>query len=191
MSTVLMDKKEEIVMRLVHFFVTECDYTPIVVNGVKNEIWLENIDGPYRIIRINSNYIHNKEQYNFDLFKTKSIVKQIKKKTLSLKMNTLNIFLDLNQDIKLAQDKNIASIIIKNNNDLKHNHELVSYFPEIKDKLMDKTDGIDLIVNVTNDINSKTALDNKNYEDIFKPKKLIATKLLILICCIVYLLTSL
>ena len=79
MSTILMNKKEEYVMKLVHYFVTEKNYTPIVVNGVKNEIWLENNDRPYKIVRINSNYIHNPEQYNYDLFKTKSIVKQIKK----------------------------------------------------------------------------------------------------------------
>ena len=51
--------KDEIIMRLVHYFVTEEDYQPIIVNGVKNEIWLENLDAPYRIVRINSNYIHN------------------------------------------------------------------------------------------------------------------------------------
>ena len=62
MSTVIMNNKDEILMSLVHYFVTEKDYTPIVVKGVKDEIWLENTEGPYRIIRINSNYIHNDEQ---------------------------------------------------------------------------------------------------------------------------------
>ena len=37
MST-LVDKKDEIVMRLVHYFITEENYQPIIVNGVKNEI---------------------------------------------------------------------------------------------------------------------------------------------------------
>ena len=36
----IMNKKDELVMRLVHYFVTEEDYQPIIVNGVKNEIWL-------------------------------------------------------------------------------------------------------------------------------------------------------
>ena len=44
-------------------FVTEEDYEPILVNGVKNEVWLENLDAPYKVIRINSNYIHNEEQH--------------------------------------------------------------------------------------------------------------------------------
>ena len=52
MSTIVMNKNDEIIMKLVHYFVTEQNYNPIVVNGVKDEIWLENQDGPYRIIRI-------------------------------------------------------------------------------------------------------------------------------------------
>ena len=64
---VLMNKKDEMIMRLVHYFITEENYSPIVVNGVKDEIWLQNQDGPYKIIRINANYIHNKEQYEFDI----------------------------------------------------------------------------------------------------------------------------
>ena len=92
METVSINNKDEIVMKLVHYFVTKCNYTPIVVNGVQNEVWLENLDGPYRIIRINSNYIHNKEQFNRDLFKIRNVVKQIKKKTLSFNINTLNIW---------------------------------------------------------------------------------------------------
>ena len=85
---VVVDKKEDIVMRLVHYFITEENYQPIIVNGVKNEVWLENLDGPYRIIRINTNYIHNNEQIAADIYKTKSVIKQIKKKTLSFKVNT-------------------------------------------------------------------------------------------------------
>ena len=52
MSSISMDKKDEIVMKLVHFLVTKENYTPIVVNGVRNEVWLENVEGPYKIIRI-------------------------------------------------------------------------------------------------------------------------------------------
>ena len=188
MSTVVMDKKEELVMRLVHYFVTQENYTPIVVNGVKNEIWLENIDGPYRIVRINSNYIHNKEQYNFDIFKTKNIIDQIKKKTLSIKMNTLNIFLDLNSDVNLENNKNISSVVINNSKDIKKNDLIVNSYPNIKDKLINNEKGIDLIINVTNDINQKTATENKQYEATFKPKKIIVTNVIIGLCVLVYLL---
>ena len=113
MSEVVIQKKDDIVMRLIHYFITEKNYTPIVVRGVKDEVWLENDEGPYRIIRINSNYIHNEEQYKMDMFKIKSVMKQIKKKTLALKMNALNIFLDVNDDVKIKEEKNIDSVVLK------------------------------------------------------------------------------
>ena len=45
MTQVVMDNKEEIVMKLTHFLITKENYTPIVVNGTKNEVWLENQEG--------------------------------------------------------------------------------------------------------------------------------------------------
>jgi len=68
MNTIL-NNKDEMIMSLVHYFVTEENYTPINVQGAQNEIWLENLEGPYKIVRINSKYIHNTEQYKMDLFK--------------------------------------------------------------------------------------------------------------------------
>lgn len=181
MSTVLVDKKEDIVMRLVHYFITNQNYSPIVVNGVKNEVWLENIDGPYKIIRISSNYIHNDEQFSNDIYKTKSIMHQIKRKTLSFKMNTLNIFLDVNDHVNIEDTKNISSIRLNNVNDIKKNEIIIDAFPDISSNLLDNTKGIDLIINVTNDINEKTAKENKSYDNVFRPKKIILTNLLIAI----------
>ena len=144
MTQVVMDKKEEIVMKLTHFLITKENYTPIVVNGTKNEVWLENQEGPYKIIRINSNYIHNNEQYKFDLFKIRNITAQVKKKTLSFKMNVLNIFLDINDDIKLDDVKNIRSISIKNSKDLLKNETLKETFPKIDSELLQEKNNIDL-----------------------------------------------
>ncbi len=186
MSQILMDNKEKIVMRLVHYLITKENYTPIVVNGVKNEVWLENNEGPYKIVRINSNYIHNKEQYRFDIFKINNIAKQIKKKTLSLKVNVLNIFLDLNDDIKVGEVKNIESISIKDTDELVDNEIINNAFPSIKNELIEDNDNVDLLLNVTNDINEKTARENKIYEAVFKPKKIIVTNLLITLCILVY-----
>ena len=106
MSTIVMNKKDELIMKLVHYFITEQNYNPIVVNGVKDEIWLENTKGPYRIIRINSNSIFNREQLDYDYYKAASITKQIKKKTLSLHVDVLNIMLELNEDLKLSDEDN-------------------------------------------------------------------------------------
>ena len=185
MDSVVVREKDDIVMRLLHYFVTEQNYAPIVVRGVKDEIWLENDEGPYRIIRINSNYIHNEEQFKVDIFKTKSVMKQIKKKTLSLKMNALNIFLDVNESVELEEVKDIDSVKVNSINDVMSN-ELSKLFPDIKDKLMLDEQGIELILNITNDINNKTEKENKIYENIFKEKQTIVTKLLICICAIMF-----
>ena len=77
-----LDDKNLMVMKLLHYFITEKNYNPIILQGVDNEIWLENLNENYEIIRIVSNHIHNDEQYDFDVFKTKRILKKIKKKTL-------------------------------------------------------------------------------------------------------------
>lgn len=183
MSTVVMNKKDEIIMRLVHYFVTEKNYTPIVVNGVKDEIWLENQEGPYKIVRINANYIHNKEQYKFDVFKINNVMRQIKKKTVSFSMNTLNILLDVNDEIQIPEEKHINSVVIRNMKDAKKKLKSDS-FPDIDLKLLDESTGMDLILNVTKDINEKTEKENKVYESTFKPKKIIITNLIIAICII-------
>ena len=188
MSSISMDKKAEIVMKLVHFLVTKENYTPIVVNGVRNEVWLENVEGPYKIIRINSNYIHNKEQFNFDIYKTNNVARQIKKKTLSWKMNVLNIFLDLNDDVKLDSIDHIDNIKVNDTQDLVHNQIVVEAFPNIEKDIINADNDVDLIVNVTNDINSKTAKENRKYEEVFKPKKIVVTYVLIELCTLVYIL---
>ncbi len=183
----ITNKNDEMVMALVHYFITEENYTPIMVKGVKDEIWLENIDGPYRIIRINSNHIHNEEQYNFDLFKTSRVMEQIKKKTLSLKMNALNILVDVGDNFKVKQeDKNILSIVLDDVSKFIDNKNIKDLFPKINNKLIKDKEGIDLIINVTNDINAKTMEHNEEYTKIFSPKKMIVTPILILICFVMF-----
>ncbi len=182
----ILNKNDEMVMSLVHYFITEENYTPIVVKGVKDEIWLENLDGPYRIIRINFNYIHNDEQYKFDIFKTKRVVKQIKKKTMSFNVNTLNIFLNLNEGVHILEEKNLANVKYTDINEILKDKNIETVFPNIKNKLIKDKEGIDLIVNVTNDINAKTVEDNKLFTKIFEPKKIIVTPLLIALSVIVF-----
>lgn len=186
MSTVVMNKKDEIIMKLVHYFITEENYNPIVVNGVKDEIWLENSEGPYKIVRINSNNIFNKEQLSYDYYKIESVVKQIKKKTFSFKMNTLNILLDVNEDLKIEDTKNITAVPLLNEDLNITDKSILDAFPDINEKLLKDTTGVDLIVNVTKDINEKTEKTNKVYEKTFKPKPIVLTNLIIAICVIVF-----
>ncbi len=190
MSTIL-NNKDELVMSLVHYFVTEENYTPINVQGVKNEIWLENLEGPYKIVRINSKYIHNNEQLELDLLKMGFVIKQIKKKTLSLKMNALNICLDLNNivDLNTGKDDAIDTVDLESIKDIKKDNLVSKRFPNIKTNKFKRASNLEGIINVTDDINKKTEEENKKYENIFKPKKIIATKVIILICVLMHVLT--
>ena len=187
MGTILINKKDEIVMKLVHYFITEKNYTPIVVGGVKDEIWLESNDGPYRIIRINSKYIHNNEQFDFDVFKTENIMNQIKKKTFSFSVNTLNILLDTNENVKIKDMKNISTIKVDSINDLNNEKELITNFPDIKNKLKNKINDIDFVIKVTKEINEKTEKENKKYEKTFSPKKIVITPAIIAINIFIFL----
>ena len=186
MPSLIIRKNEQIMMSLVHYFVTKENYSPINVQGVKDEIWLENLDGPYRVIRISCNKVINDEQYKFDLFKVQHIIKQIKKKTLSFKMNALNIYLDLDKKVEPRLYNNIETINVNSLNDIKKNKELKEIFPNLENELLDTKDGLDLIINVTHDINEKTYKDNKLFEKVFSPKKIIMTKLILLICIVMY-----
>ncbi len=185
MNTITITRKDEIVMRLVHYFITEENYAPIIVNGVKDEIWLENSDAKYKIVRINSNYIHNEEQFRTDLFKIYNVMRQIKRKTVSFTMNTLNIFLDVNENVKIEDEKHIKSIILKDVSK-KETSKIEKYFPGIENKLLKDSEGFDLILNVTEDINKKNAKTNQIYEATFKPKKIIVTYLLMALCVIYF-----
>ncbi len=191
MSTILMDKKEETIMKLVHYFITEENYNPIVVNGVKDEIWLENSEGPYRIVRINSNNIFNEEQLNYDYYKINSIVKQIKKKTFSFRVNTLNILLNVNEDLEIEGTKNIQPAVITNTEDKLNvtDKNILEAFPDINEKLLADRSGVELIINVTKDINEKTEKENKSFERTFKPKKIVFTNIIIAICMIMFAIT--
>lgn len=188
MDKVSVRKQDQILMSLVHYFVTKEGYSPIFVQGVKDEIWLENVDGPYRIIRINNNYIHNEEQYTFEQFKIKNVMKQIKKKTLSFSINTLNIDLNVSDRVKIEPNKDIDNVSVHELSDIKQNEGIVSVFPSIKSDLYESGNSLDLLLNVTKDINNKTETDNKKFEKIFSKKKLIVTYLIMLICILMYVL---
>lgn len=188
MDKVSVRKQDQILMSLVHYFVTKEGYSPIFVQGVKDEIWLENVEGPYRIIRINNNYIHNEEQYTFEQFKIKNVMRQIKKKTLSFSINTLNIDLNVSDRVKIEPNKDIDNVSVHELEDIKQNEGIVSVFPSIKSDLYESGNSLDLLLNVTKDINNKTETDNKKFEKIFSKKKLIVTYLIMLICILMYVL---
>ena len=130
-----LSKKDVITMKLLHYFITDQNYSPVVLHGAQNEIWLENMHSNYKIVRIVSGYIHNNEQLDFDTFKTRKIVKNIKKKTLNFNMPVLSIFIDLGDNVNLKQEKDIDFVSLNNIKDLKKYDFLYNYFPDIDKKL--------------------------------------------------------
>jgi rhomboid protease GluP len=187
MANIVIDQRDQVVMSLVHYFVTKENYAPILVQGVKDEVWLQNLDGPYKIIRINSNYIHNEEQYEYDMLKVKSILKQIKRKTLSFSINMLNIYVNLAERVEFQEYRHIDAIEIDELTKISTDEILQEAFPGIDKKLIKKNNGLDLIYNVSYEINLKTEKENRVYESVFSPKKIIFTKLIILLCIIMFL----
>lgn len=186
MKNAKINKTDQILMQLAHYFITVENYTPIVVRGVQNEIWLENIEAPYKIIRINGNHVHNNEQLDFDFFKISRIVKQVKKRTLSFSLNTLNILLDSGNTVEHRNTKNIDCVFLKENENLMKNKELNVMFPELKDNLVNSKDGLEFVINITNDINQKTTRDNIEYEEVFRKKDGLVTKFLMVMNIILF-----
>ena len=192
MNEIVIDKKEELVMKLLHYFITERGYNPVIIRGVKDEIWLENLEDDYKIIRIVSGYIHNNEQFKFDLFKTKNLLKTIKKKTLSFKINALSIFVNLGDNVDISQFENIPNIKfadIHDEEDLNKYRFVTSAFPDITKDMDFKEKGLELFMKITSDINKKNEGDAKMNEDVFSPKKPVITYALIIINVIVFILS--
>ena len=150
-NEILMDDKNVLVMKLLHYFIIDKNYNPIILQGVENEIWLENLEEDYKVVRIVSSYIHNDEQFNFDMFKTKRIVKKIKKKTLSFNINTLSIFFDLGENV--SQDihaiPNVECVKINTESDFKKSDVIKKEFPDLTKKLKYSEEGIALFAKIT------------------------------------------
>lgn len=189
MSSLNLTKIDEITMRLIHYFITKENYQPIVVKGLDNEIWLENIDKPYKVIRISSNYIHNNEQLDYDVFKTKAVVKQIKRKMLSFKTNTLNILLNVGDNVDVKDVKNMEYITVSNISELTKESKVLELFPALKNDEVDAADDMDFFLNVTQDINETTEKKNRLYEKTFKKKRIVVTYALIVLNVIIYFLS--
>lgn len=181
---------DEVVLKLLHYFITDKGYSPIVLHGVQNEIWLEKMTGDYKIIRIVTNYIHNDEQYDFDKFKTRQILKKIRKKTFSWNVNTLNIFLNLGDNVhfKEVYERNMTAICIDRIDDLNNYDFIKENFPDINENTNFKEEGMELFLKITKDLNRKSVEESKNVEKVFKIKKPLITYGIIAINIIVFVL---
>lgn len=186
MNELIINEKEEIVMKLLHYFITVQGYNPIILHGGKDEIWLENMEEEYKIVRIVSGYIHNNEQYTTDKYKTQQIVKQIKRKTLTFDINTLNIYVDLGENVKIEPTKKIDSVYISNIDDVDKYDLLKNNFPSLKSNLNTKEKGLSLFSKLTSDINESNEKRARKNQDIFSIKKPYITYALIIINILIY-----
>lgn len=182
-----INKKDDIILKILHYFITKEDYKPVIINGLDNEIWLENMENDLKLIRINTNYIHNEEQFKSDIFKVKTIMKSIKRNTLSFKMTTLNLLLDTGDNVSIIDNKNIETIKIDGLDDFKKNKFVKEFFPKVKDTdFSDKVDPVEFF-KLTEDMNKNTMKKEKKLEKIFSPKKPVVTYILIVLNLMVFL----
>ena len=192
MNAEIINDRDLITMKLLYYFIKIKNYNPVIVQGAKNEIWLENLSEDIKIVRIVNNYIHNNEQMEFDKFKTKRLVSKIKKKTFSLKMQVLNIFTDLGENVDFQKtnqdDKTYKYINIKETDDLLNNQVIQTNFSDLKNNLEFKEEGFSLFLKITNEINEKNREEAIKNDDIFAPKKIIVTYVIIGLLVLIYLL---
>lgn len=182
-----LDNKNLITMKLLHYFITEKNYNPIILQGVENEIWLENLEEDCKVVRIVSGYIHNDEQFKFDVFKTKRILKKIRKKTFSLNMNVMSIFLDMGENVgEINDDPKLMCINVKEESDLNKSDFIKKIFPDLTSKMKYTESGVELFIKITNDINEHNKEDANRLEKVFKSKVPYITYLLIAINVIMY-----
>ena len=185
----LLDRKNELAMKLLHYFITEQNYNPIILQGAEDEIWLENLKGEYKIIRIVSGHVHNKEQLEFDTFKTRKVVKKIKRKTFCFDIKVLSIFTDLGDNVSLEEKDDIDSIYLFDEEDIKNYDFVKEVFPDITKKLKFSEEGVKLFMKITSDINRKNKRDAAIVNDVFAPKKPYVTRILIALNIIMFIIT--
>lgn len=186
----ITNEKDILVMKLLNYFITKKNYSPIIIHGIQDEIWLENPNEEYRVIRIVTKNIYNDEQYNFDVMKTKNILSQIKKRTLKLSLNVLSIYTSVGDNFSnnIINDNKNTSIIIDEENKLKEIEIINKFYPDLKDNIKYDEIGFDLINKITGEISKKNIKESEKRNNMFKSKKTIVTYLLITLNVIIFML---
>ena len=184
----VQEKKDLLVMKFLHYFITKKNYNPVVVHGIQNEIWLENLNSDIKLVRLVLGYVHNKEQLEFDLFKTKRLTKQIGFKTFSFNMKVMTFYLDINEDVKLESLNNYFFVNSNKETLLIKDSMLKKYFPDMVDNLKFTEEGSRLFEKINNDILKKNMEESEKINELFTPKKPVITYFLIGIISILFIL---
>ena len=149
-----VSEKELLIMELIHYFMIKKNYTPVIIRGIDNEIWLENPNGEFRIIRIVTKEIFNNEQFDFDEFKTKNIVGQIKRKTFNPFIDVLTIYLEMGDNFKKMNNDNkfLKYVYAYNEDDLFNNEIINSHYSDLKTHIKSFDDETNILGKITTDI---------------------------------------
>ena len=190
MDLTIMDSYDLLVMKLIHYFIVSENYTPIIIKGISDEVWLENKNKEYSIIRIVTKNIINKEQFDYDILKTKHIVKQLKRKLLDFSMNVLSIYLDKNFYTNKIDnfDEKYISILIKDEDDFINNEYINKAYKNVIDKFVYKEEGFELISKLTKEIEEKNIKEGQEREKYMRNNKPIITYILIFINIVMFVL---
>ncbi len=183
-----MNTRDVISMKLLHYLITKKNYTPMIVQGVENEIWLENLDEDYKIVRIVNNYIHNDEQMEFDVFKTKRMAKKVKRKTFTFNIRVLSILTDVGDNVDKEKEYDGVDIIYyEDENKLINNKYIKESFSDLANNLEYSEDGFQLFLKITNEINQKNMKVSMETDNILKPKVPVVTYVLLGIIVTIFL----
>ncbi len=190
MDLTVMDSYDLLVMKLIHYFIVSENYTPIIIKGIDDEVWLENKNKEYSIIRIVTRNIINKEQYDYDILKTKHIVKQLKRKLIDFSMNVLSIYLDKNFYTNKIDnfDEKYISILIKDEDDFINNEYINKAYKQVIDKFTYKEEGFELISKLAKEIEEKNIKEGQEREKYMRNNKPIITYILIFINIVMFVL---
>ena len=184
------NQKDLFVMKVIHYFMTKKNYSPIIIKGIENEIWLDNPKEEFRIIRIITKSIYNDEQFEFDTIKMKNIISQIKRKTLNHFVDVLTIYTSVGDNFskKIENNKKYKYIIASNEEELLSNEIIKKYYNDIEEGLKFDEDGFSLLGKIATDIGKKNIEENVRYNDMFQPKKPYITYLLIIVNIVIFVL---
>lgn len=183
--------QDETIIKLLHFFITKYDYEPLIVHGTRDELWLQNIDAEFQVIRLVKHHIHNAEQYQFDQYKTKRVMDKMRFKTWTFNIKALTVYFDIDEDIKIDNEHKQKSIILKEG-ELLTTSALAEFYPNITDKIIPKQSDVSNYILLTEEINQKTMEKNKKLDNLFKESNIpYITISLIAINILIFLLLSL
>ena len=163
-------------MKLLHYFICNKNYKPVIVNGVENEIWLENNNETYRIIRIVLNKIINKEQYELDLLKIDNILSQIKRKTLSISVKVLTFYLNIDEDLVLEdEDEHVEEtkykyIRVNKEKDIYEDEIIKKYYSDIESNMTYEEKDSELFVKLVSEVSDSNLKESEKSAKMFKNK---------------------